>query len=90
MLKFFPAEIAGGVKMLKALAGPYEPSGVRFIPLGAVSAANMADYLALPIVAAIGGSWMCERKLVREKKWTELTAIAAAAVAKAAAGPSGT
>jgi 2-dehydro-3-deoxyphosphogluconate aldolase / (4S)-4-hydroxy-2-oxoglutarate aldolase len=85
LLKFFPAEAAGGIKMLKALAGPYEPTGVRFIPLGGVSAANMTDYLGLPIVAAVGGSWMCERKLVREKKWTELTAIAAAAVTKGAA-----
>ena len=84
LLKFFPAEAAGGVKTLKALAGPYEAAGVRFIPLGSVSPANMADYLALPIVAAVGGSWMCERKLVREQKWTELAAIAAAAVAKAA------
>jgi 2-dehydro-3-deoxyphosphogluconate aldolase/(4S)-4-hydroxy-2-oxoglutarate aldolase len=89
LLKFFPAEVAGGVKMLKALAGPYESAGVRFIPLGAVSVVNMADYLALPIVAAVGGSWMCERKLVREKKWTELAAIAAAAVAKAAVGAVG-
>jgi 2-dehydro-3-deoxyphosphogluconate aldolase/(4S)-4-hydroxy-2-oxoglutarate aldolase len=85
LLKFFPAEVAGGVKMLKALAGPYEATGVRFIPLGGVSAANLAEYLALPIVAAVGGSWMCERRLVRENKWTELAAIAAAAVAKAAA-----
>jgi 2-dehydro-3-deoxyphosphogluconate aldolase / (4S)-4-hydroxy-2-oxoglutarate aldolase len=84
LLKFFPAEAAGGVKTLKALAGPYQAAGVRFIPLGSVSPANLADYLALPIVAAVGGSWMCERQLVREKKWTELAAIAAAAVAKAA------
>ena len=86
LLKFFPAEVAGGVKMLKALVGPYEASGARFIPLGGVSAANLAEYLAVPIVAAVGGSWMCERRLVREKKWTELAAVAAAAVAKAAAG----
>jgi 2-dehydro-3-deoxyphosphogluconate aldolase / (4S)-4-hydroxy-2-oxoglutarate aldolase len=84
LLKFFPAEAAGGVKMLKALAGPYEPAGVRFIPLGGVSAANMGDYLALTVVAAVGGSWVCERKLVREKKWTEIAALTAAAVAKAA------
>ena len=84
LLKFFPAEVAGGAKMLKALAGPYEATGVRFIPLGGITPANMAEYLALPNVAAVGGSWMCERKLVREKKWTELAAIAAAAVAKAA------
>jgi 2-dehydro-3-deoxyphosphogluconate aldolase / (4S)-4-hydroxy-2-oxoglutarate aldolase len=86
LLKFFPADAAGGVKMLKALAGPYESAGVRFIPLGGISAANMGEYLALPVVAAVGGSWVCERKLVRGKKWTEITALAAAAVAKAAAG----
>jgi 2-dehydro-3-deoxyphosphogluconate aldolase/(4S)-4-hydroxy-2-oxoglutarate aldolase len=85
LLKLFPAEVAGGIKMLKALAGPYETAGARFIPLGGVSAANMAEYLSLPIVAAVGGSWLCERRLVREKKWTELAAMAAAAVAKAAA-----
>jgi 2-dehydro-3-deoxyphosphogluconate aldolase / (4S)-4-hydroxy-2-oxoglutarate aldolase len=84
LLKFFPADAAGGVKMLKALAGPYEAAGVRFIPLGGISAANMADYLALPIVAAVGGSWVCERSLVREKKWGEVAALAAAAAAKAA------
>jgi 2-dehydro-3-deoxyphosphogluconate aldolase / (4S)-4-hydroxy-2-oxoglutarate aldolase len=86
LLKFFPADAAGGVKMLKALAGPYESAGARFIPLGGVSVSNMAEYLAVPVVAAVGGSWVCERKLVRQKKWTEITALAAAAVAKAAAG----
>jgi len=83
LLKFFPAELAGGVKMLKALAGPYESAGVRFLPLGGVSAANMTEYLALPVVAAVGGSWLCERKLVREKKWAEISALAAEAVAMA-------
>jgi 2-dehydro-3-deoxyphosphogluconate aldolase / (4S)-4-hydroxy-2-oxoglutarate aldolase len=85
LLKFFPADAAGGVKMLKALAGPYEAAGARFIPLGGITVTNMLEYLALPVVAAVGGSWLCDRKLVREKKWTEITALAAAAVAKAAA-----
>ncbi|HVM59920.1 MAG TPA: bifunctional 4-hydroxy-2-oxoglutarate aldolase/2-dehydro-3-deoxy-phosphogluconate aldolase [Verrucomicrobiae bacterium] len=82
--KFFPAEAAGGVKMLKALAGPYGPAGVKFIPLGGINAANAREYLALPIVAAIGGSWMVERKLIAEKSWSrirELTAEAAQIVA---------
>lgn len=87
LLKLFPAEVTGGVEMLRALAGPYEAAGARFIPLGGVSAANLAEYLALSVVAAVGGSWVCERRLVREKKWTELAAVAAAAVAKAAASP---
>jgi len=83
LLKFFPADAAGGVKMLKALAGPYEPAGVRFIPLGGVSAANMQEYLALPNVAAIGGSWLCERKLMREQQWDQVTVLAREALAKA-------
>jgi 2-dehydro-3-deoxyphosphogluconate aldolase/(4S)-4-hydroxy-2-oxoglutarate aldolase len=78
--KFFPAEMAGGVAMLKALAGPYGQTGVKFIPLGGITAKNMAEYLALPIVAAIGGSWLCDRKLIAERKWSAITALTAEAV----------
>jgi 2-dehydro-3-deoxyphosphogluconate aldolase / (4S)-4-hydroxy-2-oxoglutarate aldolase len=73
LLKFFPAEQAGGVKMLKALAGPYAQAGVKFIPLGGVTPVNAAEYLALPVVAAIGGSWLVEKKLVAERNWKEIT-----------------
>jgi 2-dehydro-3-deoxyphosphogluconate aldolase/(4S)-4-hydroxy-2-oxoglutarate aldolase len=83
LLKFFPADAAGGVKMVKSLAGPYEHTGAHFVPLGGVSATNMADYLALPSVAAVGGSWLCEQKALREKRWAEITALAAEAVTKA-------
>jgi len=82
--KFFPAEVAGGVKMLKSLAGPYEHTGVKFIPLGGVNAANAREYLALPIVAAIGGSWMVERKLIVEKDWPTIRSLMAEAVRLAA------
>ena len=85
LLKFFPAELAGGLKMLKAFAGPYDATGVRFVPLGGVGAANIADYLAVPVVAAVGGSWLCDRNLVREKRWAEISKLAAAAVAAALA-----
>jgi 2-dehydro-3-deoxyphosphogluconate aldolase / (4S)-4-hydroxy-2-oxoglutarate aldolase len=81
--KFFPADAAGGVRMLKSLAGPYEHVGVRYVPLGGVNAANMVEYLALPAVAAVGGSWLCERKMVQEKRWGDITALAAEAVTKA-------
>jgi len=74
-LKFFPAEAAGGVAMLKALAGPFAHTGVKFIPTGGVTAANVMDYLALPQVAAVGGSWMAERKLVTERAWPKITAL---------------
>jgi 2-dehydro-3-deoxyphosphogluconate aldolase / (4S)-4-hydroxy-2-oxoglutarate aldolase len=79
-LKFFPAETAGGVKMLKALAGPFAHTGVKFIPTGGINAASLADYLAVPQVAAVGGSWMAERKLVTEKAWSKITALTAEAL----------
>ena len=82
--KFFPAEAAGGVKMLKALAGPYAHTGIKFIPLGGVNASNARAYLTLPIVAAIGGSWMVERKLVAEKNWSTIRTLTAEAVQLAA------
>lgn len=84
LLKFFPAEIAGGVNMLKALAGPYGHTGVRFIPTGGVTSTNLADYLKLPAVAAIGGSWMVDKQLVNEGKWSEITRITKEALAAAA------
>ena len=56
LVKFFPAGAAGGIPMLKALAGPF-PS-VRFCPTGGIDARNAPDYLALPNVVAIGGSWL--------------------------------
>ena len=79
-LKFFPAETFGGVNALKALAGPFGYTGVKFIPTGGISAATLPAYLALPQVAAVGGSWMAERKLVAEKSWDKITALTAAAM----------
>ena len=79
-LKFFPAEAAGGVAMLKALAGPFGHTGVRFIPTGGITAATLPNYLAIPQVAAVGGSWMAERKLVAEKAWGKITALTAEAM----------
>ena len=84
LLKFFPAEIAGGVGMLKALAGPYAHTGVKFIPTGGVSSGNLASYLKLPVVAAIGGSWMVDKQLVNEGKWAEITRITREALSAAA------
>jgi 2-dehydro-3-deoxyphosphogluconate aldolase/(4S)-4-hydroxy-2-oxoglutarate aldolase len=83
-LKFFPAETFGGVNALKALAGPFGHTGVKFIPTGGITAASLPNYLALPQVAAIGGSWMAERKLVAEKAWGKITALTAEAVKAAA------
>jgi 2-dehydro-3-deoxyphosphogluconate aldolase / (4S)-4-hydroxy-2-oxoglutarate aldolase len=85
LLKFFPAEAAGGVNMLKALAGPYAHTGVKFTPTGGVTSGNLASYLKLPVVAAIGGSWMVEKALVNEGKWAEITRLTKEALEAAAA-----
>jgi 2-dehydro-3-deoxyphosphogluconate aldolase / (4S)-4-hydroxy-2-oxoglutarate aldolase len=82
--KFFPAEAAGGVKMLQAFTGPFAATGVKFIPLGGVNIGNARDYLALPIVAAIGGSWMVDRKLIADKNWKTIRELTAEAVRIAA------
>lgn len=85
LLKFFPAEAAGGTAMLKSLAGPYGHTGVKFIPTGGVTSGNLAEYLKLPVVAAIGGSWMVDKQLVNDGKWQEITRLTREALAAAAA-----
>jgi len=57
-LKFFPAEAAGGVNMLKSLIAPYRHLGVRFMPTGGVKPENVESYLSIPEVAAVGGTWL--------------------------------
>jgi 2-dehydro-3-deoxyphosphogluconate aldolase/(4S)-4-hydroxy-2-oxoglutarate aldolase len=79
-LKFFPAETFGGVNALKALIGPFGHTGVKFIPTGGITAVSLPNYLAIPQVAAVGGSWMAERKLVAEKSWDKITALTAEAM----------
>lgn len=79
VLKFFPAEQAGGARFLSALASPL--SGIRFCPTGGISAANAADYLKLANVICVGGSWIAPDKLVEAGAWQEIEALAAAASA---------
>lgn len=74
LLKFFPANVAGGIPMLKALAAPYGHTGVKFIALGGIKAENMRDYLQEPVVAAVGGSWLVEPALVARQDWKTITA----------------
>ena len=81
VVKFFPAEPAGGLKMIKALAAPYV--GVKFMPTGGINATNVKDYLAYDRILACGGSWMVSGDLVKAGKFDtikELTAEAAAIV----------
>ncbi len=79
-LKFFPAEPAGGVAMLEALAGPFAHTGVKFVPTGGIHAELLGKYLAVPMVAAVGGSWMATRKLVSDKAWSKITILTAEAM----------
>ncbi|MFK8112746.1 MAG: bifunctional 4-hydroxy-2-oxoglutarate aldolase/2-dehydro-3-deoxy-phosphogluconate aldolase [Rubripirellula sp.] len=69
-LKFFPAEPSGGIKYLRSMYAPYAHLGLQFIPLGGMTADNMAGYLYDDAVLAIGGSWIAPRKLIRTKNWS--------------------
>ncbi len=74
ILKFFPAEAAGGIRMLKSIAGPYP--NVKFIPTGGINANNLAHYLRLPLVHACGGSWMVKKTLISAGQFETITALA--------------
>jgi 2-dehydro-3-deoxyphosphogluconate aldolase/(4S)-4-hydroxy-2-oxoglutarate aldolase len=84
MVKFFPAMPAGGPSMLKAIAAPYAHTGIRFNPTGGVTMDNLADWLALPDVAAVGGTWIATRADIPAGNWARITANARAAVAHVA------
>ncbi len=84
LLKFFPADAFGGLKTIKALHAPYAHRGVRFIPTGGITAANMADYLAHPAVAAVGGSWITDKKILAAQDWPQVTTLTREALAVAA------
>ncbi|WP_337267278.1 2-dehydro-3-deoxy-phosphogluconate aldolase [Oryzifoliimicrobium ureilyticus] len=79
VLKFFPAEQAGGAAYLKALSSPL--AGMLFCPTGGVSLKNAPDYLALPNVVCVGGSWVAPKDLVAAGDWAGITKLAAEAAA---------
>jgi 2-dehydro-3-deoxyphosphogluconate aldolase/(4S)-4-hydroxy-2-oxoglutarate aldolase len=80
LLKFFPAEASGGQKYLQNIAAPYNHLGLKYVPLGGLTQANMADYLRDPLVAGIGGSWLASRDVIREKNWKAIEHAAQAAI----------
>lgn len=89
LVKFFPAEQFGGIDTIRAFAGPY--AGVRYVPTGGVTAANLGAYLAVPQVVACGGTWMVKADLLEAGDWAAVTRLAREAVeivaaARAAAG----
>jgi 2-dehydro-3-deoxyphosphogluconate aldolase / (4S)-4-hydroxy-2-oxoglutarate aldolase len=77
-VKFFPAVASGGIPALKALAGPFPQA--RFCPTGGIDEKNARDWLTLPNVVAIGGSWVCQTSDIRAKAWNDITAKAERAV----------
>lgn len=78
-MKFFPAEAAGGVAMLKAIGAPLPQA--LFCPTGGITPQNAGDYLALANVACVGGSWMVTKALVDGNRWNEIRALARTAAA---------
>ena len=82
VVKFFPAEALGGVKMLSALAGPF--GMMRFVPTGGITVDVMEQYLSLPSVVAVGGSWMATKQLLAGKWFSEITKLTRDGVQRAA------
>ncbi|MCL2218016.1 MAG: bifunctional 4-hydroxy-2-oxoglutarate aldolase/2-dehydro-3-deoxy-phosphogluconate aldolase [Defluviitaleaceae bacterium] len=78
MLKFFPAEAAGGIPMLKSFASPY--GAVKFMPTGGLTPSNVKDYLALKNVFACGGSWMVKDELIATGDFAKITELTKEAV----------
>jgi 2-dehydro-3-deoxyphosphogluconate aldolase/(4S)-4-hydroxy-2-oxoglutarate aldolase len=70
VVKLFPAEALGGIRYLKALAAPFP--GLRFVPTGGIALQQLSEYLALPQVFAVGGSFLCPRELLRSRSWDAL------------------
>ncbi|MDO9140733.1 MAG: bifunctional 4-hydroxy-2-oxoglutarate aldolase/2-dehydro-3-deoxy-phosphogluconate aldolase [Methylobacter sp.] len=79
--KFFPAEAAGGIPMLKSIAGPVPQ--VTFCPTGGISPENYNNYLALSNVACVGGSWLAPTDVVQAKNWAKVTELAKQAIDRA-------
>ena len=83
MVKFFPAEAAGGVKMISNLLGAFRFTGVKFMPTGGVNLANLADYLAVPEVLCCGGTWIVPKDALAAGDWERIENLAAEASALA-------
>jgi len=78
--KFFPAVLAGGIPFLRSITAPFGLQGLRFIPTGGVSPANLAEWLREPAVAAVGGTWIASRAMIRGGDWTGIRRNAEEAV----------
>lgn len=76
LVKLFPAEALGGLRLLRALGGPFAPNGIRFMPTGGISPLNVADYLAEPSVACVGGTWIAPRSAIAHRNFAEVARLA--------------
>ena len=83
MVKFFPAEAAGGVKMIKNLMGAFRSTGVKLMPTGGVNTANLADYLSVPEVICCGGTWVAPQDALKAGDYATIERLAAEAAALA-------
>ena len=81
MVKFFPAEAAGGVKMIKNLLGAFRSIGVKFMPTGGINLSNLKDYLAVPEIIACGGTWIVHNDALASNDWDAIENLAAYAAA---------
>ena len=73
MIKFFPANVYGGLNAMKNLAAPFV--GVKFLPTGGVNAANIKEYIDAPFIHAVGGSWVCPKADISAGNWDKITAL---------------
>ena len=80
VLKFFPADVYGGIKALSALNGPFGPYGVSYIPTGGVDLKNLAEYVQAPFIAAVGGSFLCSSKQLKDGDYAGITKSVAASI----------
>ena len=78
VLKFFPAEAAGGIKTLKAISGPY--GSIKFVPTGGITLGNLEDYLSLPNVVACGGSWLVKKDQISSGEFDTIETLVREAV----------
>ena len=79
ILKYFPAESAGGLNHLKNISAPYAHLNLRFIPTGGINVNNFSSYLNFKSVIAVGGSWIAPQTLIREQSWKAIRSLAQAA-----------
>lgn len=80
MFKFFPAEAAGGIPMIKSIIAPYKHLGIAFMPTGGVTPKNAPDYLAIPQIACVGGTWLGKSEDIKAGNWAKIEADAKASM----------